>query len=106
MTLFFFNFWDHNTYVVDPKGVELPNPNAVREQALKAARQIVDDGIAHGDDRSGWKFDIKNSSDRTSLTLPFAEAMLDQRVQMRMSTTRHSGNRSIEHGRASVRARA
>jgi hypothetical protein len=78
MTLFFFNFWDHNTYVVDPKGVELPNPNAVREQALKAARQIVDDGIAHGDDRSGWKFDIKDSSDRTVLTLPFAEAMLGQ----------------------------
>jgi hypothetical protein len=74
MTTFFFNFWDHNTYVPDPKGIELPNLDAVREQALKTARQLLDDGIAQGEDRSGWKFDIKDSRDETVLTLPFTEA--------------------------------
>ena len=74
VAVFFFNFWDHNTYVSDPKGIELPNVGAAREEALKTARHILEDGLAQGDDRSAWKFDIKDSADRTVLTLPFAEA--------------------------------
>jgi hypothetical protein len=74
MPVFFFNFWDHKTYVPDPKGIELPNLNAVREEALKSVRHLIDDGLAKGDDRSGWKFDIKDGADHTVLTVPFTEA--------------------------------
>jgi hypothetical protein len=72
--VFFFNFWDHKAYVPDPKGIELPGVSAVREQALKSAREILEDGRAQGDDRSGWRFDVKDGSDDTVLTMPFAEA--------------------------------
>jgi hypothetical protein len=75
MPLFYFNFWDHKAYVSDPKGIELRDLDAVRKRALDAAREIVDDGEAQGDDRTGWKFDIKDNSDRTVLTMPFSAAV-------------------------------
>ena len=74
MPVFYFNFWDHKAYVSDPKGIELPDLNAVRMRAMNAAREIVDDGKSQGDDRTQWKFDIKDSSDRTVLTVPFSAA--------------------------------
>jgi hypothetical protein len=74
MPVFFFNFWDHKAYVSDPKGIELPNLDAVRDEAIRSARDILDDGLAKGDDRIGWTFDIKDNTDQTVLTVPFAEA--------------------------------
>ena len=75
MPVFFFNFWDHKAYVSDPKGIELPDLDAVRGKALATAREILDDGASQGDDRTGWKFDIKDSREQTVLTVPFAEAI-------------------------------
>jgi hypothetical protein len=75
MPVFFFNFWDHNTYVSDQNGIELPDVNAVRRKALVTAREILEDGADQGDDRTGWTFDIKDSQERTVLTLPFADAI-------------------------------
>jgi len=72
--VFYFNFWDHKAYVSDPRGIELPDLDAVRKRALDAAREIVEDGKAQGDDRTQWKFDIKDSTDETVLTMPFSAA--------------------------------
>jgi hypothetical protein len=72
--VFYFNFWDHKAYVSDPKGIELPDLDAVRRRALDAAREIVEDGKVQGDDRTRWKFEIKDNTDRTVLTMPFSAA--------------------------------
>ncbi len=74
MPVFYFNFWDHKAYVADPSGIELANLDAVRERALDAAGEIMADGKTQGDDRTGWRFDIKDSTDQTVMTIPFSAA--------------------------------
>ena len=38
------------------------------------ASEIVADGEAQGDDRTGWRFEIKDSTDQTVMTMPFSAA--------------------------------
>ena len=78
MERFFFDLWDSNAFVPDPNGIALPDLAAAREEALKSARAILDQGRANGEDRSGWVFEIKNSSYETVLKMPFTEALKSQ----------------------------
>src|SRR3712207_6178812 len=71
MPVFYFNFWDHKAYVSDPNGIELANLDAPHKRALDVANEIMADGQAQGDDRTGWRFDIKDSTDQRVLTMPF-----------------------------------
>jgi len=74
MPVFYFNFWDHKAYVSDRNGIELANLDAVHKPALHVASKIMADGKAQGDDRTGWRFDIKDSTDQTVMTMPFSDA--------------------------------
>jgi hypothetical protein len=71
--VFYLSFWDRKAHVSDPKGIELPDLDAVRKRALNAARQILEDGKAQGDDRTRWK-STSSSTDQTVLTMPFSAA--------------------------------
>lgn len=75
MPLFYFNLWDSKAFVADPQGIELPNLDAVREEAIKSALEVLTDGQAKGEDRTGWTFEVKDAQDHTVLQLPFARAI-------------------------------
>ena len=42
MPVFYLNFWDHKAYVSDPKGIELPDLDAVRKRAEEKLRRQVE----------------------------------------------------------------
>ena len=75
MPRFFFNLWDSKAFVADAQGIELPSLDAVRDEAIKSALDVLTDGRAKGEDRTGWTFEVKDDQDRTVLQLPFAEAV-------------------------------
>jgi hypothetical protein len=71
---FYFNFWDSRAFVPDPDGADLPGMAEVRRKAALTADELINQGHANREDRSGWVFEIKDEADRIVLKIPFREA--------------------------------
>jgi hypothetical protein len=78
MPKFFFDIWDHNAFVPDPDGADLPDLAEVRKQAASDAREILSDGRANGEDRGGWIFDIKDGESRTVLRSRLSDLLREE----------------------------
>ncbi len=89
MPKFTFNILDHKAYLPDPQGTDLPDVVAARRQAVQSAREILVDGAARGDDRTGWTVVVMDEADRTVLTLPFREALASEADEAARSQEDH-----------------
>ncbi len=74
MPRFYFNFWDSKAFVADPDGADLPGLTEVRRKAARTADELINQGHANREDRSGWVFEIKDEADRIVLKIPFRDA--------------------------------
>ncbi len=75
MARFYFHIRKGDDLVTDPEGVEVPNSEIVRDEAIEAARDLLSEGDLQGLDRRGWAFEVADESGQTVLTLPFSEAV-------------------------------
>ena len=67
MPRYFFNIGQGDEVLRDEEGVDLPNLDAVREEATEAARQIMSQRVLVGDAPDGQKFVI---TDETGIIVP------------------------------------
>jgi hypothetical protein len=58
-----------------PEPIEVDSSEALEEEAIEAARDILAEGDLIGLDRRLWSFEIVDESGTTVMTLPFSEAI-------------------------------
>ena len=74
MPRYFFNIYD-DVVVKDDEGMELPNLEAARLQALNGARDLIATQVRHGYmERSHW-LEVEDAAGEVLLNLTFAEAV-------------------------------
>lgn len=78
MPRFYFNIRTKGELVEDPEGQDLPNLEAVRENAVISAREIMSHCISKGERGDHGEFEITDSEGTVILTFPFADAIRDE----------------------------
>lgn len=76
MTHYYFHIRQGDTVIPDDEGIDCASLDAVREEALQSAREIMSEAVLSGrlaDDRS---FVIKDDKGDTIHELPFQAALL------------------------------
>ena len=73
MPRFFFDLVDYKAVVPDSSGIVLPDLHAARARAVADATEIVREGAGRGEDRRGWRFEVKDESEAIVLRVPFAD---------------------------------
>jgi hypothetical protein len=71
MTKFFFNIRDHDEYIEDAEGVELPGLGAAREEAISAAREMIADKVLRGEVIDGHVFEVTDETGEILERIPF-----------------------------------
>ncbi|CAA9545068.1 MAG: hypothetical protein AVDCRST_MAG23-2458 [uncultured Sphingosinicella sp.] len=74
MPRFFFNVYD-DIIAEDEEGVELPNLDAARLQALRGARDLIAEQVRHGYIMLSHWIDVMDEHGAKVLTLTFGEAV-------------------------------
>ena len=72
MPLYFLHIRNGEKFEVDPDGTELPDMDAAFAEALKVARELVDEVADLGRNAT---IEIADGSGETVLTVPFSEAI-------------------------------
>jgi len=75
MPRYFFHVKDHAQTIRDKEGIELHDLDAVREEAMEGARQIMSDQVLEGHKPDGREFVITDEEGETVLTFPFKQAL-------------------------------
>jgi hypothetical protein len=75
MPKFYFRFQSSNKIDEDPNGLDLPDLNAAREEAIQAALDIVGFAVRFGIDRHPDNIIIFDGSDRILSIVPLADAL-------------------------------
>ena len=79
MGRYFFHLKNKGRLDPDDTGVDLPNPEAAFDEAVKAARGMMKDAALGGKDLSGQSFEVTDSEGEPVFTFPFALAAEDGR---------------------------
>jgi hypothetical protein len=83
MARFFFQVRIGDEFFDDPEGSELAHLVAVRAQAVRIARGVMSGNILEGVLGLGASVEVRDHAWRLVLTLPFADAFLDDSVIQR-----------------------
>jgi uncharacterized protein DUF6894 len=75
MPRYFFNIVDPDGTIPDTEGSELPDIDAVREEALASAREMIAETIKNGGKVDGRSFRIEDITGAVDLTLAFKDAV-------------------------------
>jgi hypothetical protein len=75
MPRYFFNINDRQDVTRDEEGIDLPNLDAVREEAIASARQIMSQGVLDGTLPDGRKFIVTDEAGSVVLEFGFKDAM-------------------------------
>jgi len=75
MPKYYFHMREHERFVEDPDGVELPDIGAAHHEALKAAREILSELVAKGKPIDGQEFVICDETGRRIAAIPFRSAL-------------------------------
>jgi predicted N-acetyltransferase YhbS len=76
MPRYYFHIHRPEGTLEDDEGSDLPNIDAVREEAITAVREIVAERVRRGDDADGDELRVADDSGRVVLTVPFREAII------------------------------
>ncbi|WP_046867631.1 DUF6894 family protein [Microvirga massiliensis] len=88
--LYYFTIGTGSGVIADPEGVEHPDLQAVREEALAQARTMAAEGNQKGEERRGWCFEIMDRANQHVLTVAFSEAPHNSARLSRTKSTCHS----------------
>jgi hypothetical protein len=75
MPLYFFDEIAADQVIEDDEGVELPDLDAARREAIKSAREQIAESAKAGFDVLDWKFRVLDRDRRIVFTLPFRETI-------------------------------
>ncbi len=75
MPRYHFHIRKGEVLVEDPEGTEVSETEALEDEAIEAARDLLADGDLQGLDRREWVYGITDESGATVLTLPFSKAV-------------------------------
>lgn len=75
MPRYYFHIRQGDILIRDPEGIEVAETEALEEEAVEAARDLLADGDLQGLDRREWLYEIADESGSTVLTLLFSEAV-------------------------------
>ena len=78
MPRYFFNMRGSESYIADEEGDDLPDTAAVRDYAIRAAREILAERIKSGTHTGTYKFEITDSHGDVVLTIDFKDAVLQK----------------------------
>ncbi len=75
MPRYYFHIRKGDVLVEDPEGTEVSETEALEDEAIEAARDLLTEGDLQGPDRHEWVFEVADESGATVLMLPFGEAV-------------------------------
>jgi len=75
MPRYFFHIREEEQVIVDDEGIDLPNLEAAREEAVAAARQLLSQSVLKGKACNGRVFEITNENGIVVLSVPFRETI-------------------------------
>ncbi len=75
MPRYFFHVREIVTLVEDEEGTECADGAAAREEAIRAARDVMAEHVRKGLDVSCWSFEINDEQGRPVMTVPFSAAL-------------------------------
>lgn len=75
MPKYYFHMREHDALVEDPDGADLPDIAAAREEALRAAREMVVEMVARGEIIDGQQFVICDDTGKHLDVVPFTSAL-------------------------------
>jgi hypothetical protein len=75
MAKYYFHIRKGDVLEEAPEPIEADGPEAVEEEAIEAARDLLAEGDLSGLDRRLWSFEVADESGTTVLSLPFSEAI-------------------------------
>ena len=75
MPRYHFHIRKGDVLVEDSEGIEVSDAEALEEEAIEAARDLLAEGDLQGLDRRIWVYEVADESGATVLTLPFSEAV-------------------------------
>lgn len=75
MPRYYFDAREHDIIAHDPDGVELPDLEAARHEAILGARELMSSVIMKGQPPDGRRFIIRDEEGRVVLEVPFADAI-------------------------------
>lgn len=75
MARYFFHLHESAGFLKDEEGLELPDGDAVRQEALKGARSILGHDVQSGSLDLRGRIEVADAHGRVVLVLPFHEAV-------------------------------
>lgn len=75
MPRYFFHIRQGDELFTDDEGEELADLNAVRNEAVESARELMADDVAQGRPSELRVFEVTDEHGNTVLTLPFEDAI-------------------------------
>jgi hypothetical protein len=75
MACFYFHIIGDGIRMEDLEGKHLHDLDAVREEAVAGAREIMSNRILGGTRSAHWKFEVENEAGQSVLKMSFAEAV-------------------------------
>ena len=75
MPRFFFHLREKSKTTRDVEGMELPDVDAVYEEAVESAREIMSQQVLRGERANGQAFVIADECGNTVMTFPFKLAI-------------------------------
>ena len=75
MPRFYFHISNGHGFIEDEEGVELPDEQAARSNAIEAARDVMAGDLREGLLDLGWFIEVEDEAHRLLFTLTFAEAV-------------------------------
>ncbi|HEX8366028.1 MAG TPA: hypothetical protein VD887_04270 [Allosphingosinicella sp.] len=73
MPRYFFHVFN-DEITLDEEGIELPDLDAAREQAIESARALVCESVKHGHLNLDHRIEIADETDARKMTVTFREA--------------------------------
>jgi hypothetical protein len=81
MPRYFLNQVHKGELIPDVEGAEFADLEAVRKEAVLAAREIMADRLIKGEEVNHSKFEVLSETGTVVLTLPFSEALPKDEAQ-------------------------
>jgi hypothetical protein len=72
---YYFHIRKGDVLFEDPEGTEVSETEALEDEAIEAARDLLAEGDLQGLDRREWVYEVADESGATVVTLPFSEAV-------------------------------
>lgn len=72
---FYFHVRSHDGHDIDEEGIDLPSIDSARDEARKAAREMVAELVLRAESIDGMRFEIADQDGSVLATIPFRDVI-------------------------------